>query len=216
MLIDTCEILVVRHGETVANKSGILQGHYDTPLNENGIAQAKCVAKRLKNKHFDAIYSSDLNRAFDTAKIIAEEHVSLPIIKVEKLREWNLGVLQGRPYKELIIEYPDILAAFKQQQHVPSIPGGETIEEFHNRIANCLEDIAKENLGKKVLIVSHGGAIQRMLIHTMGRISEKNIYPLCDNVGISVFKYQQGHWQMVKWNDTAHVEELELHTTLTF
>ena len=88
---DICEIVVVRHGETVANKQGVLQGHLDTPLNETGVIQAQAIAERLKNRSFDAIYSSDLQRAANTARAIVAHHSQVDIVYTEELREWNLG-----------------------------------------------------------------------------------------------------------------------------
>lgn len=211
-----CEIIAVRHGETVANKEGILQGQYDTPLNETGIMQAHAIADRLKNHSFDAIYTSDLQRAVDTAEIIAGFHDKLEVMPTAALREWNLGELQGKPYSELLVKYPDIMNAFKQSGNVPPIPCGENIEDFQNRISNFLNETASANCGKKILLVSHGGAMQRMLIHTMGRPEVQNIMPLCGNASLSVFKFRQGKWQLITWNDTAHLENILMHETLTF
>lgn len=216
MTNDTCEIIAVRHGETIANKTGVLQGQKDTPLNDVGLMQADAVAARLKKRHFDIAYSSDLSRAVITARKIAEFHPELQIIPTTALREWNLGELQGREYKDLIIEYPKIMQAFKKGCDVPFVPGGESINDFHLRIANFMNEIAEANKGKKVLLVSHGGAMQRMLVHTMGQLAENNIRPLCDNASISVFKYTNGQWMLVTWNDTAHLEDIGTHNTLAY
>ena len=211
---DICEIIVVRHGETVANKQGVLQGQSNTPLNEVGVMQAHAAAERLKRYSFDAAYTSDLERASDTAEIICKFHQELNLIKTSELREWNLGDLQGKSYGEVMEKYPEIMNAFRKLGNVPPIPGGENLEDFQLRISSFLDKIASENAGKKVLLVSHGGAMQRMLIHTMGMISLRNIFPMCANAGMSVFKCRGGEWQMVTWNDTAHLENIQMHDTL--
>ena len=216
MIIDTCEIIAVRHGETVANKTGVLQGQLDTALNEVGLQQADAIAARLKKRHFDIAYSSDLCRAMVTAQKIVGLHPELELIPSPNLREWNLGELQGREYKDLIVEYPDIMQAFKKGCDVPFVPGGESISDFHYRITSFMNEIAEANLGKKILLVSHGGAMQRMLVHTMGQLSANNIRPLCDNASMSVFKYKAGQWMLVTWNDTAHLEDIGTHNTLAF
>lgn len=108
-----CEIVIVRHGETLANSMGVLQGQQDTALNDFGKRQAQAVAERLAKDHFDAVLSSDLGRAMDTAKAIVQYHEGLQVIPTKELREWNLGELQGQPYTELTRKYPDIMAAFK-------------------------------------------------------------------------------------------------------
>lgn len=213
---DVCEIIIVRHGETIANKTGILQGHLDTALSETGILQADAVARRLKKQHFDIVYCSDLERAMTTAEKIAVFHPDLKIIPSPELREWNLGDLQGRLYNELINEYPEIMGAFKKDNDIPFVPGGESSEAFHQRIVSFFDRIAAENTGKRVLLVTHGGVMQRILLHTTGHINGNNIRPLCANASLSVFKYKSGKWQLITWNDTAHLENIEMHDTLTF
>lgn len=214
---DICEFFVVRHGQTVANKTGILQGQLDTDLDEDGLMQAEAVAQRLKNRTFDVVYSSDLNRAMVTAQKILQFHQELKIIPSPELREWNLGDLQGRKYDELIVKYPEIMQAFKcESADIPDIPCGERLADFQVRVASFMDKIAAENIGRKILMVSHGGALQRMLVHTMGQVSQVNIRPLCDNASLSIFKYKNGKWQLITWNDTAHLENIGTHSTLTF
>ena len=213
---DICEIVVVRHGETVANTQGVLQGHLDTPLNETGVIQAQAIAERLKNRSFDAIYSSDLQRAANTARAIVAHHSQVDIVYTEELREWNLGDLQGKSYSELNVLYPEIMKAFRKPGGAPPIPGGENIEDFQQRIGSFLDKVAADNPGKKILLVSHGGAMQRMLVHTFGKSEAKNIQPLCANASMSVFRCIKGQWQLVTWNDTAHLENIKLHDTLIY
>ena len=111
---DICEIIAVRHGETVANKTGVLQGQFNTALNEVGLMQSDAIAARLKNRHFDIAYSSDLDRAMITGQKIVAYHPGLELLLSPELREWNLGKLQGREYKDLIVEYPEVMQAFKK------------------------------------------------------------------------------------------------------
>ena len=93
--METTEIILIRHGETAENLQGILQGHLDTVLNANGIAQAEAAARRLKREApFQALYSSDLKRAAMTAEIIAG-YLRLPVNLNPRLREWHLGEYEG-------------------------------------------------------------------------------------------------------------------------
>jgi broad specificity phosphatase PhoE len=211
---NTCEIVVVRHGQTIANKEGILQGQIDTQLDEVGLLQAKAVAQRLKNQHFDLVYSSDLSRTMVTAQEIVKFHQGLEVIPTPYLREWHLGIFQGQKLADLKSSNPDFLTALKKDGSNANIPEGENVEEFHKRIVTFLDDIANKHLGKRILLVSHGGSIGRMLIHVFGPLSSTNTRPLCDNVSISSFRYTPGHWQLVSWNDTAHLENLELTQTI--
>ncbi|MDE1833653.1 MAG: histidine phosphatase family protein, partial [Candidatus Micrarchaeota archaeon] len=98
-------IIAVRHGETVENARGIVGGHIPGRLNARGIAQAREAAEKLSRRRIDAIYSSDLARAADTADIIAKRHPRLKVVYVRALREKNLGELQGKPKPEGVVHY---------------------------------------------------------------------------------------------------------------
>ncbi|MBE6366880.1 MAG: histidine phosphatase family protein [Lentisphaerae bacterium] len=211
-----CEFLVVRHGQTTANLSGILQGQMDWPLDEQGLEQARALAERLRNQHFDAAWCSDLSRTVVTAQAIMKYHPELAINHTAELREWHLGELQGKSFEELRNFYPNMLNAFKIDGPVPEIPGGENSGEFQERISTFMEKTAADNLGKRLLIITHGGVMQRMFRHTVGPINSTNIKPLCGNASISTFQKRPGGWQLISWNDTAHLENLAQHATLTF
>ncbi len=214
-----CEIIAVRHGQTQANNTGILQGHLDVPLDETGLAQACAAAERLKETVFAAAYSSDLVRAAVTAETVLKQNRgnAVPeLILTPELREWNLGILQGRPYTELMQEYPQIMNAFKKGNDDPQVPGGETLHTFQNRIGSFMDRIAELHAGQRVLFVSHGGAIQRMFAHVTGLLDDKNVRPLCANASISVFRKLPAGWQLVTWNETAHLQKLSLRETLTY
>ena len=96
-------VTVVRHGQTVANETNTIQCQSDTALKPLGIKQAHCVAKRLQGVAFAAVYSSDLSRAMDTARIIAPEQALIP---TPALREWNLGALHGISAQEVRERFP--------------------------------------------------------------------------------------------------------------
>ena len=208
MAKDFLEIVAVRHGETVANCSGIIQGHSNSQLNELGIKQAQKVAMRLQNEHFDAVFASDLDRAADTAKAILQYHPNLQINYTTALREWHLGVLQNQNYAEMTPEHKQLVDILRSSETVPPIPGGETFEEFQQRVSDFLESLAANYMGKRLLLVSHGGTVQRMLRHCMGILSPGNFRPACSNTSISVFRKRgDGFWQLISWNDTAHLDD---------
>lgn len=211
------EFIVVRHGQTIANKTGTLQGQTDTPLDETGIAQAQAVAEQLKGEQIDVVLSSDLGRAMATAEEIVKFHDGLTVLPHQGLREWDLGALQGKTYAELNMEYPEVMAAFKTPVNGLIIPGGESFEAFQNRISATLEQIATDHPGKRILLVSHGGATQRMFSHVAGNVRESNVTPLCANASISGFrKLENGAWQLTKWSETGHLAHIVMHETLTY
>ena len=101
-------------------------------------------------------------------------------------------------------------AAFRSDRDELIVPEGESLKEFQTRVSEFINNIAQNYLGKRVLLVSHGGAMQRMLKHTTGGIKEPNVRPFCSNASLAVFRCKEGvNWQLVTWNDTAHLEELE-------
>lgn len=210
-----CELVVVRHGQTESNRTGTLQGQLNTALDELGVLQAQAVAGRLKKRRFDMVFSSDLARAVNTAKTILQYHPQLQINTTPALREWNLGDLQGRLLKDLAEKEPEIMQAFRTETPEFKIPGGESLQEFQSRINDFLKSLAKAHTGKRLLLVSHGGAIQRMLRYTTGSINVPNVRPFCSNASIAVFRCKnQENWQLVTWNDTAHLEDLEQNDLL--
>ena len=210
-----CEIVVVRHGQTESNRTGTLQGQLDTPLDELGILQAEAVAKRLKKWQFDAVYSSDLGRAMNTAKAILQYHPGLEIFPTSALREWNLGVLQGQKLEDLRREQPEIMRAFREEMADQAIPGGESLKDFQKRVSDLLDMLPQQYTGKRVLLISHGGAMQRILRHCTGKIEAPNVKPFCGNTGMSIFRCKdQEIWQLVTWNDQAHLEDLEQNDLL--
>lgn len=156
-------IYLVRHGETDWNTSGKFQGCTDIPLNENGILQAKLLSERFKGD-FDCIYSSPLKRAFDTAKIIAGNKNTLPLIAHE-MREINFGEWEGLTTKGIASNYPTEFGKWiKDEVEAPLIGGDGSIRAASIRAEKAVQAIAEANSGKKILIVSHGGIIKAALI----------------------------------------------------
>ena len=213
---NVCELYVIRHGQTDANLTGILQGQMDSQLDDTGLAQAQAAAERLREIQFDAIFASDLSRAMKTARTIAGYHTNIPLTPCVELREWHLGELQGKRYSDLLITHTEIMNAFKQEGEDLAVPGGESLCDFQQRIANFINSLAAENQGKRLLLVTHGGVMQRMLKHVTGPIAVGNIRPLCGNASLSIFQKRPAGWQLVTWNDIAHLSKLNVHDTLTF
>ena len=141
-------ILLARHGETDWNREGRWQGWADPPLNETGRGQAQALAEELRGTPFDAVYSSDLRRAHETAEIVAAPH-GVPVVVDPALREIDIGPWSGLTHDEIRARFPD-----------GSRPGGETRDEHAARVRAAVERIARENAGRRVLIVTHGGTVR--------------------------------------------------------
>ncbi len=150
------ELLLVRHAETEWNREGRWQGHADPPLNEAGRAQAHALARSLAGEEVDAIYTSDLRRAAETAEILA---VSLghPTIRDPDLREIDVGSWSGLTRAEVAERYPG------WETH-----DGESTDALQARVVAAVRRIAERHPGGQVLIVTHGGSIRSLQRHFHG------------------------------------------------
>jgi broad specificity phosphatase PhoE len=164
---NACTLYIVRHGQSVANAEG--RYGMDSDLTEKGREQAKEAAEKFKEVKFDAILSSPLKRAHETAQIIAKEH-DLAVNTREALRERFEGAIDGRLYEELRHELKDLYdlrysVPYEQWKTVQLAEGYETDEELMGRFITELREIAIAYPGKTVLIGSHVGLMKTLLIH---------------------------------------------------
>lgn len=152
------EMWLVRHGQTEWNLGNIVQGQVDIPLNETGIAQATTLARNIADTKFDAIYSSDLIRAQQTARIIAEQ-LNLTVHLDPRLREIKQGVWEGHPIEKIIAENPEIFKRGDVDPTIPRAAGAESLAEVIIRIVAAANDILAQHDGQRVLLSSHGLAL---------------------------------------------------------
>ena len=152
------EMWLVRHGQTEWNLGNIVQGQVDIPLNETGIAQATTLAGNIADTKFDAIYSSDLIRAQQTARIIAEQ-LNLPVRIDPRLREIKQGIWEGHPIEEIIAQNPEVFKRGDVDPTIPRAAGAESLAEVITRIVAAANDIHSQHNGQRVLISSHGLAL---------------------------------------------------------
>jgi broad specificity phosphatase PhoE len=152
-------ILLARHGETDWNVERRVQGHSDTPLNDTGRDQARALAEELAGEPIDAVYSSDLARAHETARIVAAER-GLDLTAIRDLRERNFGTWEGLTDEEIYIRHPHARDRSWQEWG-----DAETRDEMADRVLGALHRIAESHPGRRVLVVSHGGPLRAVLRH---------------------------------------------------
>jgi probable phosphoglycerate mutase len=206
-------IVLVRHGETAWNVEGRIQGHLDIPLNETGLAQAAAVGARLLAENFDAIYSSDLIRAYRTASPVAA-NPGIDIVRDQRLRERHLGVLQGLTGEEAFARQPDAWKVFKSRDAGLALAGGESLGEFSRRVVGFIEEILDRHAGDRVLIVTHGGALDAVYRHAtrmpLSATRDFTIY----NASVNVISHEGGRWAVDSWGDIGHLpQELAMDDT---
>jgi broad specificity phosphatase PhoE len=147
-------IYLARHGETDWNLRRRVQGHTDRPLNETGLAQAQALGDALAAEHLDAVYSSDLSRASDTARIVAEPR-RIDVTAIPELREKHFGTWEGLTDDEVLVRFPHAVAG--------GWGDAETSEELAARVYTALRKIASRHDGEHVLVVTHGGPMRAVL-----------------------------------------------------
>jgi broad specificity phosphatase PhoE len=155
-------LLLARHGETDWNRDGRFQGHADPPLNERGRRQARALAELLAGEPIEAVYSSDLLRAQETAQIVAMQ-LGLDVVVDPQLRERDVGEWSGLTRAEIDERFPNQIQAWREGRAVV----GETREALSERVLAAARRISAAHPDGVVLVVSHGGAL-RMLRHAAG------------------------------------------------
>jgi broad specificity phosphatase PhoE len=166
------ELLLVRHGQSTANAKGIWQGQMEFPLSDEGRRQATLAGRALASTPYDALYSSPLARAFQTAEIIARESgFSGDVIPVRGLTERHGGVLQGHTWHEQEARNPDFARKFLAlpEEERWTFAGAETDEDVMGRLEAAMEDIRSRHPdGARIVVVSHGGAMRAFLRDRFG------------------------------------------------
>ncbi|KAK8471518.1 hypothetical protein PHAVU_003G246200 [Phaseolus vulgaris] len=212
---DYAEIFVVRHGKTVWNSEGRVQGQVDIELNETGRKQAVAVANRLSSEpNISAIYSSDQQRAFETAQKIAVKCGGLKVVKDLDLRERHMGDLQGLIYRDLSKTNPIAYEALmsKDDRELPG--GGESFTQVFERCKSALLRIGRKHKGERVVVVTHGACIETLYkwANAKGSYAGK-----IENASVAVFHlYGEDNWTLKMWGDVSHLNQnsaSEGHTT---
>jgi probable phosphoglycerate mutase len=198
-------ICLIRHGETAWNAELRIQGHRDLPLNETGLAQAAALAKRLTGQHFDAIYSSDLLRAQQTARQFAAAQ-GLPLRLEPELRERNFGCCEGKTHEEIQADDAVVAQMLTARQPDYVLPGGESLRQHLDRITACLSRLARQHAGQTLAVVSHGGVLDLIYrrVHDVPMENPRD-FPL-PNASINCLIVQGDNWRIESWGDTAHLE----------
>lgn len=203
---------LVRHGETLFNVEGLMQGWSDSPLTENGIRVAENLSRGLADVPFVAAYSSTSERAMDTANIILKGR-DIPLTRDQRLKEMNFGEWEGLPTKEIAAKHPDLLTNSEVLKQV----GGETTKEVVDRAKAALEQMAEQNNAKggNVLVVSHGITIIDLALAIDPKsfdISEGGL----PNSSVTTIEWKNGQFKVLKVGDQSYAKKGERKLTFYF
>lgn len=198
-------ICFVRHGETDWNVELRMQGHVDIPLNANGQAQAGAVGRCFAGgMHADALYSSDLLRARQTAQPIADA-LGLPIVPFVALRERNYGHCEGLVMAEIRERFAEDALAMKRRDpdHVPL--GGESRRQHQERIRACVSELVRRHPAQTLVAVTHGGVLDVVYRLANGLpVEAPRDYPI-GNAGINWVSIEGEAWTVESWGDVGHL-----------
>lgn len=199
------KLTITRHGETEENVKGIFQGHLPGKLTKKGKEQARRLAERLKDEKFDVIFSSDLERTVNTAKEIVKFHPEVPIYFVEDLRERALGDLEGKTQDEVGWSNQE------KRKDIVTKANAELIPNLVNRAKMFNEKVLEKFLGKKVLLVGHGGINTAIMANILNKewLSFFNNYKP-KNTAVTIFEFDKNKKpKLVLMNCVKHLENLK-------
>lgn len=202
-------ILLIRHGETAWNAVRRLQGHIDIPLNAEGERQAGALAQALAAEPIDAIVSSDLARARQTAQAVADQFDGLTVATDPLLRERCYGVFEGMLYSEVEREYPADFVLWQARDIDAVMPPGERVAEsfrqFYARSISAIRDWVGRYPGKTIVIVAHGGVLECAYREAVGMQLDSPRDFQVKNASINRFTLADGQLALTSWGEVDHL-----------
>ncbi len=198
----------VRHGESVYNAEGRIQGHLDVPLSDLGRRQGEAIAAALAAQRVDAIYASPLRRALETAEIVSHR-LNLPIRTDDRLKEINVGIFQNRLRTEVAQLYPEAFARWISGEPDFVVPGGESRRMLQQRGCAVLRDIAAAG-HQRAAVIAHG----RLLVVALAAlvpIPAGPAAPTLENASITTVRCDShGRWELTAYNQIEHLAAVGL------
>ncbi len=207
-------IIAIRHGETAWNVDTRLQGHLDIALNHKGIWQAGQVAHALADEDIDAIYASDLLRAWQTANAVAHT-TAAPLTANVGLRERGFGSFQGKTYAEIELQWPEESQRWRKRDPDWAPPGGESLRVMRDRVQTTVNALAQQHIGQQIVLVAHGGVMDILYrLASSQELQAPRTWQL-GNAAINRLLWTPDGLTLVGWADTRHLEDNTLDETST-
>ncbi len=198
--------ILVRHGETVWNLEGRRQGQSDSPLTARGLAQARAIAACLAAEPADALYSSDLLRAWRTALEIAAM-CGLQPIPDERLREKSFGILEGLKYDEVETRHREVAALLAEKRPDYAPPGGESLVTAQQRGIAALRELARRHPGGRLIVVSHGALLGMFLRHVLdiSLVAPRRFTLANGSLSRVTYRHEDDAWHITSLGEIAHL-----------
>jgi len=201
-------IYLVRHGQTAWNKEEIFRGRTDIPLDETGLKQAELAAGYFKGMEIDAIYSSPLSRALQTAQKIAQFH-NLEVQPLTGIIDMSFGDWEGRQHQEIREKDSKTYRQWVEEPHLVRLPGGEGLDDVRVRAMAALEEVIRSNPEKTLVLVSHR-VICKVLICAILGLDNSHFWQITqDTTAINLIQYRKGKYILSLMNETCHLKPLK-------
>lgn len=203
------KFLVIRHGYSKSNEQGLFTGRTDVPLADTGIIQARKTARLIAdNYRVDAIYSSPLLRALQTAEPLSRE-LGLPVVICDDLCEIDGGEWEQKPASSLLSLYPEDYGLWLSDIGLSRCTGGESMRDVQQRALKALTAIASENDGKTVAVVTHAGVIRALQCAWQHiPLDRMKSVPWVPNASLSVAEYENGAFSALFMGDDRHLSDI--------
>ena len=193
-------VSIVRHGETEWNLADKMQGVSDSPLTPKGISLAKELGEKLAGMTFSKIYTSDLGRAYDTAKYINEK-LGLEIIPEPRLRERNMGIFEGHNWAYVKEHYPEDFKKAVSEDLEYRIPEGQSKQDYVDMIADFMKFVTEKHPGENILVVTHRGFIDFFMRQVLGiSVNARRCFKV-GNTSLNIFSFEKGRWMLEHFGD---------------
>jgi 2,3-bisphosphoglycerate-dependent phosphoglycerate mutase len=214
--MDATRIIAVRHGETAWNVDARIQGQMDIQLNDTGRWQARRVGWALATEPIAAVYSSDLGRAHETARAIADS-TGRDVNAHPGLRERHFGMFEGRTFDEIHQQWPHHAQNWRKRIPDWAPPdGGESLLQLRERVHRTVHDLASRHGGDQIVVVAHGGVLDTLYrIATGQEVNSPRTWQL-PNGAINRLLWTPEGFTLVGWSDTQHLEHAAFDENTSF
>lgn len=203
-------LLFVRHGETTWNKEQRIQGQKDAPLSEQGRQQALALGRRLGGTPITACFSSSLQRAMETAKLLLQTaELELPIVPMPEWMEQNFGEWEGLLWTEVCKRYPEEVQSYLASGGLTAPSGGESVTDVLERVRRGLERVLREIQDGTALIVAHGGSIKAAVCILFGLPLSSYSRLRLGNAGLTIVEVEGEKASLLLFNDACHVSPFQ-------
>ena len=201
------EIILARHGETEWNVAEVFRGRIDIELNETGVRQAELLAEYLKGVNIDAVYSSPLRRALNTAEMIAGYH-KLEVEITPGLIDCNFGQWQGLHLQEVKDRYKELYAQWIKNPHLIQMPDGETLSGVRERALAVVNGVVAKHKGT-VVLVSHR-VVNKVLICALLGLDNSHFWNIRqDTCSLTTFTHENEQFILTRHNDTSYLRPVQ-------